>query len=88
MRDVAKGKVQELSAKYLSEVDAIMKEANDAVAKAEREKYEAIKAFNDRYGAYKTTYTGARAAEEFKRAMRTFIPRDRWLNFFDNFFAF
>lgn len=67
--DVAKQKVSELSKKYLEEMNAILNPAKNAVKKAEQARYEAIRKFNEAYGAYQVTYTGDRAAQEMLRAM-------------------
>lgn len=65
----AKVKVEELSKKYLAEVNAILEPAQKAVKDAEKVRYEAIRKFNDSYGAYQVTYTGARAADEMMKAI-------------------
>ena len=65
----AKTKVEELSKKYLSEVNEILEPAQKAVKDAEKNRYEAIRRFNDTYGAYQVTYTGARAADEMMKAI-------------------
>ena len=65
----AKVKAEELSKKYLAEVNAILEPAKKAVKDAEKVRYEAIRKFNDSYGAYQVTYTGARAADEMMKAI-------------------
>lgn len=65
----AKTKVEELSKKYLAEVNNILEPAQKAVKDAEKNRYEAIRRFNDSYGAYQVTYTGARAADEMMKAI-------------------
>ena len=67
--ETAKVRVEELSKKYLAEVNAILDPAEKAVKDAEQKRYEAIKKFNDSYGAYQVTYTGSRAADEFIKAV-------------------
>ena len=67
--DVAKKKVEDLSKKFLKEVDDILNPAEEAVKKAETARYEAIKKFNESFGAYQVTYTGDRAAKEMSRAI-------------------
>lgn len=81
--DVAKQKVEELSKKYLEEVDAILNPAKDAVKKAEQNRYEAIRKFNESYGAYQVTYTGERAAQEMLRTIHDIdkIHRDIFRSF-------
>lgn len=67
--ELSKKRAQELSNKYLQELDSIMEPAKKLLADAQKERYEAIQRFNEAYGAYQTTYTGARAADEFARAI-------------------
>lgn len=75
--ELAKQRAQGLSKKYLEELDGIMEPAKQQLKDAQRARYEAIQRFNEAYGAYQTTYTGARAADEFARAvsdLTTFFP--------------
>lgn len=65
----AKVKVEELSKKYLDEINAILDPAKKSVKDAEQRRYDAIKNFNNSFGAYQVTYNGARAAEEFVKAL-------------------
>ena len=67
--ETAKAKVEELSKKYLEEINAILDPAQEAVKEAERLRYEAVRNFNDNYGAYKVTVTGSRAAEDMIKAI-------------------
>lgn len=67
--EAAKAQVEELSKKYLEETDKILEPAKAAVKNAEQNRYEAIRKFNDSYGAYQVTYTGARAADELMKAI-------------------
>ena len=75
----AKAKVEELSKKYLEEVDCILEPAKKTVKEAERARYEAIRKFNDTYGAYQVTYTGARAADEMMKAISNINGKARTL---------
>ena len=61
-----------------------MEPAKKAVSDAEKAKYKAIKEFNDSYGAYQVTYTGARAAEEMLKTLREL---DRAGSLFDTLFT-
>lgn len=75
--ELAKQKAQEISKKYLEEIDQLMEPAKQQLKDAQKIRYEAIQKFNDAYGAYTTSYTGARAADEFARAvseMSSFFP--------------
>lgn len=71
----AKTKVEEISKKYLAEVNDILEPAQKAVKDAEKNRYEAIRRFNDSYGAYQVTYTGARAADEMMKAISNINSR-------------
>lgn len=82
----AKAKVEELSKKYLAEVNEILDPAQKAVKEAEQHRYEAIRKFNDSYGAYQVTYTGARAADEMMKAISNINTRAN--NLFRDMFWF
>lgn len=73
--ETAKGKAEELSKKYLEEINALLDPAQKAVKEAERLRYEAIRNFNDSYGAYQVTYTGAKAADEMMKAISNINSR-------------
>ena len=73
--EAVKLKVEELSKTYLEEINALLEPAKKAVKDAEKTHYEAIRKFNDSYGAYQVTYTGARAAEEMAKAMNNINSR-------------
>lgn len=73
--ETAKAKVEELSKEYLAAVDAILEPAKKAVKDAEKARYEAIKKFNENFGAYQVTYTGGRAAEEMVKAINNINAR-------------
>lgn len=73
--ETAKAKAEELSKKYLEEVNAILDPAQKEVKEAERLRYEAIRNFNDSYGAYQVTYTGAKAADEMMKAINNINSR-------------
>ena len=82
--EVAKKQIEELSKTYLESVDAILTTAKEAVKKAEEERYEATRKFNNYYGAYQTVLTGDRAAKEMIRAINEInsIQRKIWNNTF------
>ena len=73
--ETARGKAEELSKKYLEEINAILDPAQKTVKEAERLRYEAIRNFNDSYGAYQVTYTGAKAADEMMKAINNINSR-------------
>lgn len=60
----------------------ILTEASDKIKIAEQEKINAIKEFNDKFGAYSVTYTGKKASEEIERMT------DRFDRLFRNLFWF
>lgn len=63
----AKKKVAELQKEYDEKVDAIMNPARDLIKECTRARAEAIKAFNDNFGVYTTTYSGNKALNEFAK---------------------
>lgn len=63
----AKKKVAELQKEYDEKVDAIMNPARDLIKECTKARAEAIKAFNDKFGVYTTTYTGNKALNEFAK---------------------
>ena len=81
--DKAKEKANTLISEAKEEAKGILKEAAKKYDEAINKRYEALKKFNEEFGAYTTTYTGKRAQEEYDRAMRKL---DRWFNNF--FFPF
>lgn len=69
--EVAKQSAKELSQKYLQELDEIMNPAREELKAAQEAHYTAVHKFNAAYGPYTTTYTGARAADEFARVLNS-----------------
>jgi chromosome segregation ATPase len=61
----AEEKVEELQKEYDDKVDAIMTPAHDKIKECAKARAEAIKQFNDNFGAYTTTYSGNKALNEF-----------------------
>lgn len=82
--DVAKAQVEELSKTYLESVEAILTPAKEAVKSAEQARYDAIRRFNESFGAYQTVLTGDRAAKEMIRAINEInsMHRKIWNNAF------
>ena len=60
----AKKKVTELQKEYDAKVDAVMNPVKDHLKLMQRQRADAIKQFNDKFGAYTTTYTGNKALNE------------------------
>jgi hypothetical protein len=73
--DTAQKQAEELSKTYLTELCAILDPAKKAIEAAEKERYFAIKRFNDSFGAYQVTYTGAKAADEMLKAINNLNER-------------
>jgi DNA repair ATPase RecN len=65
--EVAKQQVAELQKEYDEKVDAIMNPARDLIKECTKARADAIKAFNDKFGVYTTTYTGNKALNEFAK---------------------
>lgn len=84
--EVAKAQVEELSKTYLESVEAILTPAKEAVKNAEQARYDAIRKFNESFGAYQTVLTGDRAAKEMLRAINEINSMHRKV--FNNAFWF
>lgn len=69
--DEAKKAVAELQKEYDAKVDAIMNPAKDCVKDCIKKRAEAIRAFNEKFGVYTTTYTGNRALNEMLKLEST-----------------
>ena len=70
--DLAREQARELQKETLKKLEAILKPAEDKVKKAQEKRYNAIRNFNEHYGAFTTTLTGAKAAEEMRRTLSYF----------------
>lgn len=73
----AKDKAAEILDKSNAEVAKILQDAKDVIKKAEEEKYKAIRLFNEKFGAYTTTYNGEKALKEFDSIINRL---DNWNN--------
>ena len=69
--DEAKKAVAELQKEYDAKVDSIMNPAKDGVKYCIKKRAEAIRAFNEKFGVYTTTYTGNRALNEMLKLEST-----------------
>lgn len=63
--DKANEAVQELRKEYDAKVDAIMNPARENLQKCLTNRRDAIRAFNDKFGVYTTTYRGSDAVDEW-----------------------
>ena len=70
--EAAKKQVQELQKEYDEKVDGIMNPAYKLIKECTKNRTEAIKAFNDNFGVYTTTYTGNKALNEMAKMDRIF----------------
>lgn len=68
----AKQKVAELQKEYDEKVDAIMNPARDLIKECTKNRAEAIKTFNEKFGVYTTTYTGNKALNEMVKMDKIF----------------
>lgn len=66
----ARDKAAEILQKANEEAEDILKASLKDVDKAREERMLAIKAFNDKYGAYVSSYTGDKALEEYNRFVK------------------
>lgn len=81
---VAKDQAAEILEKSNKQVREILDQAEANVKEAQKEKLNAILAFNKEFGSYKVTYTGEKAAEEFNRSFDRF--NSTLMNFFKMLF--
>ena len=63
--DKANEAVQELKKEYDAKADAIMNPARENLQKCLTNRRDAIRAFNDKFGVYTTTYRGSDAVNEW-----------------------
>jgi len=64
---LAEEQVAKLQKEYDDKVDAIMTPAHDEIKACAKARAEAIKDFNDNFGAYTTTYSGNKAIQELDK---------------------
>lgn len=70
--DAAKEKAAKMLEESNKEITKLLNDAESVVKKAEDEKLNAVLEFNKKYGTYKTTLTGEKAAEAYKRSLDRF----------------
>ena len=78
----AKIEVEKLQKEYDEKVHSIMNPVREHLKLMQKERADAIRAFNEKYGVYTTTYTGNKALNEFMKL------NDFCNNFFDRRFFF
>lgn len=77
----AKASVNQIYKEANEKVKILMDEAKAEVRKAQQNKVEAVKKFNEKFGVYTTTYTGNKALEEIRRV-------NSWINDLSSWFFF
>ena len=65
-------KVAEIWEEYNEKDEAIMNPARDLIRECTKARADAIKAFNDKFGVYTTTYTGNKALNEMVKMDKIF----------------
>ena len=76
--ETAETKVKELQKEYDLKVDELMDPVLAKIKECNKNRASAIKEFNDRFGAYTTTYTGNKALNEFikfENVVKNFFKR-------------
>lgn len=84
--DAAKEKATAILNKAKEEAAGILDVAKNKVREAEKARYEALSAFNKKFGPYTTTLTGEKAAKEYSKAVRRF--NDVFSDFLADIFRF
>lgn len=72
----AEKNVKEIFKKAYDEAKPILMDAKLAVRKAQENNFNAVKAFNDKFGPYKTVYTGEKASRFFDNFATKFFSQD------------
>ena len=73
---VVREKAQAIIKSANKEAESMLKEAYKKLSEAQEHRFTALKEFNEKFGPYKTYYTGEKAYNEFQKT----------LNYFDNIF--
>lgn len=79
----AKKHVEELQKMYDAEVDSVMNPIMETIKKRLADRQKAIQAFNQKFGAYTTTYSGNKAVDEFLKTSN--ILDSLWKSFYYKF---
>ena len=70
--DKAQQDIVKLKEEYEKKIQEVLKPAVKAVTDATSERAKAIRAFNDKYGVYTTSYTGDKALKEYEKITKRF----------------
>lgn len=84
--DAAKEKAKEILNDANKKINSLLEAAKDKVKTAEQKKYEAIAAFNKKFGPYTTKLTGTEAANEYNKTIK--IINDSIHDFWNRFWKF
>lgn len=85
MLDVATTKAREIINEAKQKANEILNAAKSKKAAAQQEKYDAIAAFNKKYGPYTISLTGDKAAEAYNRDIQDLskVLQNFWSSFWD-----
>ena len=81
--DAAKEKATSILNEANKKANDILSAASVKVKEAEQKRYEAIAAFNKKFGPYTTTLTGAQAANAYKKSLKSI--NETFANIWNNF---
>ena len=81
--NLAKKEAAEIITKAKAEANKLLTDAKENLDNAYKERWQAIQDFNTEFGAYQVTYTGAKALEEYEKAVTQVFSM--WDKFFDWF---
>ena len=84
--EVAETKAADILSNARKEANQILDAARVKVKSAQQKKYDALMAFNKKFGTYTTTITGEKAIDMYNKAMKEI--NSNLLSVFDNFFRF
>lgn len=74
----ARKQAQKILSDAQAEANKIVRAASKELSEAQEKRFEALKAFNEKFGPYSISYTGEKAYNEFKKT----------LDWFNSFFDF
>ncbi|WP_300924651.1 hypothetical protein [uncultured Clostridium sp.] len=85
--EAAKEKATSIINEAKKKAGEILSTAKVKVREAEQKKYEAISAFNRKFGPYTTTLTGTQAADEYNKTMKRIAENisNFWSDFWTSF---
>lgn len=81
--EAAKEKATDIINEASKKANELLDTAKSKVREAQQKKYEAVSAFNKKFGPYTVTLTGDQAAEEYSNALKSI--NNVWKEFFKDF---